>query len=118
MASSTRFFSRNRLARSKCLLTSAAIRPGCLCFACRLTRKSCARSCAGRGANALAQLYTARRRRAKLPQYDDAVCSTAECGAKKRAADVPKGHGKRGLEARRMLPERVTGERAALRCDL
>src|SRR5580704_3909915 len=92
MASSTRFFSRNRLARSKCLLTSAAIRLGCLCSACRLTRKCCARSCAGRGTNALVQLYTASSRRAKLPQYDDAVCSTAEDGEKKRAADLTKGH--------------------------
>src|ERR1700674_2678380 len=31
MASSTRFFSRKRFARSRCLFTSAAIRESCLC---------------------------------------------------------------------------------------
>ena len=36
IASSTRFFSRKRLARSNCLLTSAAIRSNCLCGVCCL----------------------------------------------------------------------------------
>src|SRR5216684_6931792 len=48
MASSMRFFSRKRLARSRCLLTSAAIRPGCLCGAFRVMGPGCARCGANR----------------------------------------------------------------------
>src|SRR5690349_10347342 len=62
MASSTRFFSRKRLARSKCLLTSAAIRLNCLC---RLVVAELPRPRSMRGARGHFPLYPAARGRAK-----------------------------------------------------
>src|SRR6266581_824058 len=66
MASSTRFFSRKRLARSRCLLTSAAIRLNCPC------RLAVVEFCPGRAqceVRAVISHYTARKMGGAKPAF-------------------------------------------------
>src|SRR5215472_2095511 len=81
MASSTRFFSRKRLARSRCLLTSEAIRLNC---PCRLAVVEFAPAGAKRGARSFSTIPRERR--------PGKTCVQAPCGKRQVAKQQREGY--------------------------